>query len=59
MINKTACTYRLYRQLIYSFLTLFTVFQLLLLNFLKVKHANKVINYNYIVNNKFQKSKAK
>lgn len=59
MINKTAYTYRLYRQFIYSFLTLFTVFQLLLLNFLKVKHANKVINYNYIVNNKFQKSKAK
>lgn len=59
MINTYACTYRLYRQFIYSFLTLFTVFQLLLLNFLKVKHANKVINYNYIVNNKFQKSKAK
>lgn len=56
MINKYACTYR---QFIYSFLTLFTVFQLLLLNFLKVKHVNKVINYNYIVNNKFQKSKAK
>lgn len=59
MINKYACTYRLYRQFIYSFLTLFTVFQLLLPNFLKVKHVNKVINYNYIVNNKFQKSKAK
>lgn len=59
MINKYACTYRLYGQFIYSFLTLFTVFQLLLLNFLKVKHVNKVINYNYIVNNKFQKSKAK
>lgn len=56
MINKYACTYRLYGQFIYSFLTLFTVFQLLLL---KVKHVNKVINYNYIVNNKFQKSKAK
>lgn len=59
MINKYAYTYRLYSQFIYSFLTLFTVFQLLLLNFLKVKHVNKVINYNYIVNNKFQKSKAK